>query len=517
MTQQNKMFNMRVCREYKGPAARLVDLQNERGQHFVGIIFYEKYHNHTALTSSLDGLIELLKYPVANGITPLHLHSGMEGAFIYETGKCKSIAELIRQVSDLGLSPGPRAGLELMVQVAGILKGAVKIAEEYAIYSHGGLTPWRIMIRNDGKVQVIGFAVPQVEILDFRDDSKQVPREDSFRYSPPERMIQHEEEDISSDLFALALIGFELITTRPMYDGRVSVIQESAQRADVSLRLNQALHDGSLDRATHDFLNKALRSEREDRFFSPEQYIAEAKKLLSNPNLTGMSLFELMGHTQNYVQKKSIPISSIDDATGIMNINEAQEELNKEMIASITSQVQPKAKPEIIPDVLNVSKANNAPHDLLKMLQESRSNIAPLPKEEVASVSETSEIEEVILSKRNKASTDLLSQLQQSLIKSASSTPTEEKKPTPKQEKQLTIEEQKEKEKAKAKELKKQNLLQSLLTPARRQPSMDNITLDSKDPLEDDADTSIMMRSEYKKEALKEEKTDRTERKKKTK
>ena len=117
MTQQNTMFNMKVCRDYKGPASRLVDLQNEKGRHFVGIIFYDKYHNHSALTSSLDGLIEFLKCPVAKGITPLHLHSGEEGAFIYETGKCKSIAELIRQAHDMGIHPGPRAGLELMVQV----------------------------------------------------------------------------------------------------------------------------------------------------------------------------------------------------------------------------------------------------------------------------------------------------------------------------------------------------------------------------------------------------------------
>jgi hypothetical protein len=497
MTQLNKMFNMRVLREYKGPAARLVELQNDKSQHFVGIVFYDKYHNHTALTSSLDGLIELLKYPVATGITPLHLHSGEEGAFIYETGKCKSIAELIRHVSDLGLKPGPRAGLELMVQVAGILKGAVKIAEEYAICSHGGLTPWRLMIRNDGKIQVIGFAVPQVEILDFRDDPKEIPREDSFRYAPPERMMQHEEEDISSDLFALALIGFELISTRPMYDGQVSVIQESAQRADVSLRLNQAMRDGTLDKETHDFLNKALRSDREDRFFSPEQFISEGKRLLANPQLIGMSLFEVMGQTQNYVQKQSSSVSSIDEATGIINMSEAQEELNRDLIANITSEVKPKGKPELIPDVLSSPMSDASPKELLKMLQESRSNIS-IPKEEVALGSEKDSVEEVIVSRRSKANANLLSQLQESI-----STPHIS-------EKKLNTDqppEQKESPVKTKNRLKNEQLLQSLLTPAKRNskpqpppeesspPQSLKETTESPIPNEEeDTDTAIMMR-----------------------
>ncbi len=492
MTQLNKMFNMRVLREYKGPAARLVELQNDKSQHFVGIVFNDKYHNHTALTSSLDGLIELLKYPVATGITPLHLHSGEDGAFIYETGKCKSIAELIRQVSDLGLKPGPRAGLELMVQVAGILKGAVKIAEEYAICSHGGLTPWRLMIRNDGKVQVIGFAVPQVEILDFRDDPKLVPREDSFRYAPPERMMQHEEEDISSDLFALSLIGFELISTRPMYDGEVSMIQESAQRADVSLRLNQALREGGLDRETHDFLNKSLRSDREDRFFSPEQFIAEGKRLLANPQLKGMSLFEVMGQTQNYVQKQTSAVSSIDEATGIINMNEVQEELNRDLIANITSEVKPTGKPERIPDVLSTPVSEASPKELLKMLQESRSNIV-VPKEETPTIEKDS-VEEVIVSQRSKANADLLSQLQQSMT----SQPTK-KKPIEEDEKKENPIDSKQKQ-------KNEKLIQSLLTPAKRnvKPPPEKPVLSSTKPQkvplvmdipeEEEDDTAIMMR-----------------------
>ena len=210
MARQTEILGMRVQREYKGPAARLVELLDSADRSHIGIVFYEQYRNHAALTDSLDGLMSFLQTPVARGITPLHSYGYEEGAFIYETGKCKSVAELIRQASDLGLSPGPRAGLELMTQAMEVLHGALRIAEEYAIFSHGGLTPWRLMIRPDGKLQIIGFAVPQVEVLDYKSNPNLVPSEDSFRYAPPERMETDAMEDFSSDLFAVALIGFEM-------------------------------------------------------------------------------------------------------------------------------------------------------------------------------------------------------------------------------------------------------------------------------------------------------------------
>ena len=134
------------------------------------------------------------------------------------------------------------------------------------------------MIRPDGKLQVIGFAVPQVEVLDYKGNPNLVPSEDSFRYAPPERMEMDAMEDFSSDLFAVALIGFEMMTTRPMYDGSISAIQESAQRADVSMRLNQAMVSGWLDPHTHDFLDQCLRLESEDRFNSFTTAIRAGKR-----------------------------------------------------------------------------------------------------------------------------------------------------------------------------------------------------------------------------------------------
>ena len=105
-------------------------------------------------------------------------------------------------------------------------------AQMYAVYSHGGLTPWRILLKKSGQIEVIGYALPQVELYDFLQGGE-MPREDSFRYCPPER-LRRENEDLDSDIYALALIAFELMTSRPIYDGTVDMIHQNNTRRSVT-------------------------------------------------------------------------------------------------------------------------------------------------------------------------------------------------------------------------------------------------------------------------------------------
>lgn len=379
MARQTEILGMRVQREYKGPAARLVELLDSDDRNHVGIVFYEQYRNHSALTNSLDGLMSFLQNPVARGITPLHSYGYEEGAFIYETGKCKSVAELIRQASDLGLSPGPRAGLELMTQALEVLQGALRIAEEYAIFSHGGLTPWRLMIRPDGKLQMIGFAVPQVEVLDYKSNPNLIPSEDSFRYAPPERMEMDAMEDFSSDLFAIALIGFEMMTTRPMYDGSISAIQESAQRADVAMRLNQAMVAGWLDPHTHDFLDQCLRLDVDDRFDSLSSAVRSGKALLRNQHLKGMSLFDLMSACSQQILRVSQEIETLDAATAMFDRNalapeimEMEAERKRQKLKEVTlGEPLQDAEDTLKTADLGQRSERQTPENLLDMLRQS--------------------------------------------------------------------------------------------------------------------------------------------------
>ncbi|MEC8425320.1 MAG: hypothetical protein VX000_16160, partial [Myxococcota bacterium] len=221
------------------------------------------------------------------------------GAYVYPTGQCWSVAEVIRLLADMGESGGVRAGLELMFACGQILVEAADTGEAEGVYSHGGLTPWRVMLRKDGQVLVVGYALPQVEILEFHGDPEQVPREDSFRYCPPERM-EAAAEDISSDLFGLTLIAFELITGKPVYDGLVDDIRQQATRGEGSRRLFR--FRDALTPSVRELLGQALKPAFAHRFASGDDFLDAVRAALGAADVTGPSLTDVMarvaGHTQ---------------------------------------------------------------------------------------------------------------------------------------------------------------------------------------------------------------------------
>ena len=169
---------------------------------------------------------------------------------------CRS-QSLIRQCFDRNIKDLEFArGLGKLLRGAEIIRMAIDISQEEDLLPWWADFPWRMLLSKDGQVKIIGYAIPQIEMLVFRDDQSDAAR-GSFRYAPPERINPGEVEDDTSDLFSLVLVAFELITMQPMYDGTVSEIQEMAQRADVAMRLSSGLMDGVYSREVFDFFQRA--------------------------------------------------------------------------------------------------------------------------------------------------------------------------------------------------------------------------------------------------------------------
>ena len=172
-------------------------------------------------------------------------------------------------------------------------------AQMYAVYSHGGLTPWRILLKKSGQIEVIGYALPQVELYDFLQGGE-MPREDSCRYCPPER-LRRENEDLDSDIYALALIAFELMTSRPIYDGTVDMIHQKTIRGEVSRQIFQS----GLPKSVQNILNRALHPDRESRYERMDEFIYEIERALSLPTLEGYTLREVMAQASTYQPRTS--------------------------------------------------------------------------------------------------------------------------------------------------------------------------------------------------------------------
>ncbi len=300
-------------RRLKGPAADLVELTGDRGEKLSAIVFHPEYRHHRGINAALDVVVRFLEDPMVPDLLELRARDAEQGAFVYPTGQTWAVADVIRILADLGESAGIRAGLELLHKTGTILKEAAEYGADSNVYSHGGLTPWRVMLRQDGRVLVIGHALPQVEILMFHEDHTHVPPSDSFRYCPPER-IHGEEEDLSSDLFSLCLIGFEFMTGKPVYDGLVNDIRQKAARGEGGRVLYQARD--SLPASVRDILGNAMRLERADRHISGDAFLDAVARALNSGDALGPSLADVMRKASSQMTRRGVVPDSASTVMG---------------------------------------------------------------------------------------------------------------------------------------------------------------------------------------------------------
>ncbi|MDP2316334.1 MAG: hypothetical protein Q8P41_25775, partial [Pseudomonadota bacterium] len=281
----------RTGRIQLGPGSDLVEMQGPDGARHTGIVFHPEYRSHNAINAALGVVLSFLESPMVSGLTDLGAYDLGESSFVYPTGQAWSVAEVVRTLADLGEVGGVRAGVELMAQAGQVLVEAAETGEGAGVYSHGGLTPWRVMLDAEGRVQIIGHALPQVEILTFHEQPDRIPREDAFRYCPPERM-ESRRENFSSDLFGLGLVAFEVMCGKPVYDGLVNDIRAKAARGETSRRIHQFRE--FLPETVRTLLTTTLRPDFRDRFGAGEEFFAAAKAALNDRAVQGVGLREMM-------------------------------------------------------------------------------------------------------------------------------------------------------------------------------------------------------------------------------
>ncbi|MBT3223855.1 MAG: hypothetical protein HN348_32710, partial [Proteobacteria bacterium] len=209
-------------RTFYGPTGTLMEMVSEK-KLYMAISFDREQRHHPALEAALEAL-PFMGDPQVEGIAPLVDHDVKRGLYVYDTGGVWPLVEVIRLSKKHGKLPSPRAALEFMRD------GAVMLEEAYlagVLPNHGGLSPWRAMLSDTGRLHIIGYGLPQIDVLP---DFEGKPDVDSFRYAPPERLEQ-EEEDFSSDILSLSLLGFEFLMGEPLYDGDVEEVRLQASRA----------------------------------------------------------------------------------------------------------------------------------------------------------------------------------------------------------------------------------------------------------------------------------------------
>ena len=290
-------------RELRDPAARLVEAKGDDDRTYTIIDFDAVHDGHPALTLNVEMVLSFMEFPMVTGLVELGKHDVPNGHFAYPTGSVWLLADILRAFSDFGQIVGLRAAMELAWLVGQILVEAGDTGPVQGCFSHGNLNPWRIALRADGEVQVLGYGLPQVELIRHRNEDGPPIEASSLRYCPPER-LEGVPEDASADTYSLTLVCFEVATGKPLYPTHdVSELERMVGMSEGARMLSRDNH--GLPPKTAKVLAKALVYDPDTRL-SGQDFVDAIGRLLATEPMDGPSLTEVVATLQGH-QKAGAP------------------------------------------------------------------------------------------------------------------------------------------------------------------------------------------------------------------
>ncbi|MFT6144959.1 MAG: hypothetical protein ACJAZO_002084 [Myxococcota bacterium] len=298
-------------RTVDGPTAQLVELHPEDGPLVTAIRLDEPFRDMPVLSRSIELARSFMEFPMVSGLVDLSAYLPKEGILLYPTGHARSVAEILSTSRKTKKAAGIRAAVELCYLGGMILGEAAETGADQGVFSHGDLTPWRVLVRADGELQIIGYGLISPELLKFRQDDTYPTQADTWRYAPPERAMGAP-EDAQADLCSLALIATEMILGVPLLDGSVADIRKSLESGVLpQLVNNQAKKMG---KAVAEVLAYALNFDPRNRFDSAEDFVLACEGLLET-GLSGDSLAECAQKV--HTSKRGTALKSVDDTQAI--------------------------------------------------------------------------------------------------------------------------------------------------------------------------------------------------------
>jgi hypothetical protein len=287
-----------------GPGLSLVEVVDGNDVPHAALVIDPAHRDHPSLHSDLEFGLGFMESPEVTGLVRLVSHSPDEGAFVYGTGTVWSVAELVRAYASMGEVCGVKAGLELCYMAGEILVEAADQSAHSGLEGHGSVDPWKLVLKADGQVSLVGFGLPRPEIEAFLDDETRMPGEDSLRYCAPENLAEEPHGDLGSDLFSLSLVALELMVGRPVYDGLVGDVKQQATRGEAARKLYQ--WRDRLPTAVREVLGRALKPDPDTRYRDGLDYVYGVHDLLGGIDAgDGPSLREVVARVRAHTSRGS--------------------------------------------------------------------------------------------------------------------------------------------------------------------------------------------------------------------
>lgn len=175
-----------------------------------------------------------------------------------------------------------RARLELLADVA----DAVQHAHGRGIV-HRDLKPSNVLVDAHGQPKVVDFGVAKVTDADMtlsRESFTNTGVVGTLRYMSPEQIRgRNDDIDTRSDVYALGVIAYELLTGAPLYEFKASSIASAAQiicEVDPFATGNRGA-TSELDRDLRAILGKAIAKEPERRYESAAAFAADIRRTIA--------------------------------------------------------------------------------------------------------------------------------------------------------------------------------------------------------------------------------------------
>ncbi len=209
--------------------------------------------------------------------------------------RCVPVVPLAGLLSAFPTGAGDVAAIQLFLAAAPIFDQIATANRAAEIVVSRSLGPLGIGVDVDGGCHLVGVGFPPLEVWDWLDDPSVVPSAVTLRHAPPERLAG-EPEDVSTDLYVLALMCVELGTGKPVLAGAGSDLLEAVRRGDA-----RSLLKGRMSRAFSGVL--APWSDQRPRL---DEALATAATALEGASGTGLAAISAALIEPNWAKKQPV-------------------------------------------------------------------------------------------------------------------------------------------------------------------------------------------------------------------